>query len=686
MLTLIISIGAVITAILVAIIVIIRRYKHFSNLALFISLFATASVIFGDLMCISRPELIFEWKRFVFISEAVMVSSWFLFALRFARVNYWDTINFFSKILVFLSPLLMIIFVLLKIESFFYSPEFDTERILFLDNPGYIFNLLLLFYSVMSIISLETTLKSSSGLDKWNIKYLLIGVGGILAINVFYYSHALLYRSIDMNLLPVRSGIILVSILFIAYSLLKQNVMDVEIRVSRSIFYRSLSVLIVGGYLLGLGIIGEGMRYFGPEVGKNITTFLGFAGAILVLTILLSEKLRRKAIVFISKNFYGQKYDYKDQWLKFTRHISLTSSFKELLGEIAETFRDAIGARGISIWLKEKKIDEYTCVEVLDAVMVETKPDESLIKFFKDKKWVLSIYDVNCREIVTANARFIEESEASLIVPLFNADELIGFIVLREGLAGNEYNYEDYDLLKTLASQATAAIINMKLLEELTEVKEVEAMGRLSSFIIHDLKNATSMLSLITQNAENHIDNPEFQKDAVRAISNSAIKINGIIDKLKTLPKKRRLDLKDWNLSKCVKTTLSELNINGGKKLSFKEPGHIKATFDKEEISKVIINLIVNAIEATDYNGEIEIVVGEEGGMGFVRVSDNGCGMSREFMENHLFKPFQTTKKKGLGIGLYQCKTIVEAHAGKLNVNSEEGKGTVFSMYLPRIP
>ena len=671
--------------VLIAVIVIIGRHRSFSNVALFISLIATASVLFGDSMCMFKPESVIAWKKFVHISEAIMVSSWLLFSLRFAKVNYWDTISTFSRILVFLSPVLMIIFVLLRSESFFYSPEFASERVLFLNNPGYIYNIVLLLYSVMSIIGLEMTLKSSSGLEKWNIKYMLIGIGGILAINIFYYSHALLYRSINMNLLLVRSGVILISIILIAYSFVKQSAMNVEISISRSVFYRSLSLLIVGIYLVGLAIIGEGMRYFGPEVGKNITTFLGFAGAILLLIIILSEKLRRKAMVFINKNFYSQKYDYRDQWLKFTQCISLARSFDDLLGLIAKSFRDAIGARGVTIWLKEKDIGEYLFAGALDADPVETKPDEGLIRFLREKKWILDIHDLNCREIVAANAGFIEESTASLIIPLLNGDELIGFILLREGLAGNEYNYEDYDLLKTLASQATAAILNMKLSEELTEAKEMEAMGRLSSFIIHDLKNATSMLSLIAQNAEEHIDNPDFQKDAIKAISNSSGKINAIIEKLKNLPKKTSLALQDSDLGTCVKTAISELNINGNANLSFKEARRVDARFDREEITKVIINLIINALDATDYKGEIEVLVDEEGDMGFVTVSDNGCGMSREFIEKHLFKPFQTTKKKGLGIGLYQCRTIVEAHSGKLKVDSEKGKGTVFTMYLPKI-
>jgi signal transduction histidine kinase len=105
--------------------------------------------------------------------------------------------------------------------------------------------------------------------------------------------------------------------------------------------------------------------------------------------------------------------------------------------------------------------------------------------------------------------------------------------------------------------------------------------------------------------------------------------------------------------------------------------------FDREEIRKVVLNLIINAIDASARNGKIKIKVGIENDMGFIMVSDNGIGMSKEFIETKLFKPFQTTKKKGLGVGLYQCKAIVEAHSGKMRVKSTEGEGTDFFVYLP---
>ncbi|MBI4683520.1 MAG: PEP-CTERM system histidine kinase PrsK [Nitrospirae bacterium] len=683
MVILILSIITCVTAILTAVLVVFKRYQRLTNTVFFISMFSTSAVIFGDSVSIYMPDLLVFWKRSVLINESIMVTSWLLFTLSFAREDSWNSVNNISKIMMFLSPLLMIFSVVIPMERVFYSPEFASEKILFLDNAGYIFNFLLLLYSVISIMNMEATLKSSSEIARWQIKYVLIGSGGIIAVNIFYYSYALLYRSINMNLLPVRAGVVLISVLLIGFAIFKHKAMNVKVTVSRKVVYKSISLIIVGAYLLGLGILSEGMRYLGPEVGRNITTFLGFVGAILVLTIILSERLRRKAIVLINKNFYSQKYDYREQWLQFTQQISLKHTFDELLKAIAGAFKEAIGSRGVSVWLKEKDNGKYQCVEVLGAEIVTTSPNKELVEFLQNRKWVLNVSDDNCRAIVLSSYEFIEKTRASLIVPFLHMDRLVGFIILREALAKDEYNFEDYDLLKTLARQAALSIMNAKLSEELIEAKEMEAMGRLSSFIIHDLKNAASMLSLLAQNAEEHIDNPDFQRDAIRSVSNTSEKIKGIIGKLKNLPVKRSLDFENCDLGLCVKTAISELNLNGNSRLSYTESEHVKAKMDKNEIIKVIVNLIINAFDAAGRESEVKVSVGEEDGVAFIKVSDKGCGMSAEFIEKCLFKPFQTTKKKGLGIGLYQCKTIIEAHSGRIRVFSQEGKGTDFIVNLP---
>jgi putative PEP-CTERM system histidine kinase len=678
-----VSVISIIMAVFMSIAVVSRKHQSLFSYALSLGLLTTAFALLGDSMIVLRPDLLMKWKSVVFICEVVMASSWLLFAVSFSKSSNWNSISRFPKFLIYISPLLIIYSILLPLDEFFYSPEFESEQILFLGNSGYIFNLLLLLYSILAITNLEATLKSSSGITRWNIKYMIIGIGGIMAMNIFYYSHSLLYRSLNMNFMPVRTGVFLFLNLVIGFSILRHKVMDVDIVVSRKIVYRSIALFVVGSYLLGLALIGEGLRYFGTDVGKNITALLGFIGAVIVLTIILSEKFRRKIMLVINKNFYSQKYDYRDQWLNFTKRISLKHSFDDLLNSIAEGFMEAIGTRGIAIWFDENANGEYTCVKQLHLPNVDVMPDNAIIEFLKTKKWIFNVHEQNCREVIASNTEFIKRTRTSLIIPLLNVDELIGFIVLMEGLASDDYNYEDYDLMRTLARQTTVAILNAKLMEELTEAKEMEAIGRLSSFIIHDLKNTASMLSLTAQNAEQHMDNPEFQKDAIRTVINTTEKIKSIIEKLKTLPEKAELHYSSADLGSCVQSVVIEMQLNGRAALSYSAVEPVLAEFDEEEIRKVVSNLIINALDATNGKGEIRITTGREENMGYVRVSDNGCGMSSEFIQKNLFKPFHTTKKKGLGIGLYQCKTIVEAHSGRLKVSSHEGKGSDFTLYLP---
>jgi putative PEP-CTERM system histidine kinase len=601
----------------------------------------------------------------------------------FARSGGWSSNGKFSRVLLFLSPLLIVFCIVKPVESFFYSPGFGIEDVLFLEKTGYIFNLCILLYSIISIMNLEATLKSSSGIKRWNIKFMLMGIGVILSLNIFYYSHALLYRSLTQGFLPVRAGIILVAMLLLGISLLRFEGSDIKITVSRGMLFRSLSLLIVGIYLLGLGVIAKGMSYFSPEIGKNITTFFAFIGAIIALTIILSEQLRRKAKVFISKNFYRQKYDYREQWLKFTRRISFKHSFEDLLESIAEGFKDAIGVKGAAIWLKSKETGQYNCYMTDDDEVLPLKPNNDMIEFLHNNQWIINVQDKKSKEVVDNNIHFLEKTRASLVVPLMQRTDIMGFIVLFEAMADNEYNFEDYDLLKTLAKQAASAILNARLSEELAESKEIEAVGRISSFIVHDLKNAASMLSLTAQNAEEHIDDPDFQRDAIRTISNSADRIKKIIQKLKELPGNSNVKMHRHDLSICVKNAIKEMNVNGNSKITYRETTSVRTKFDNSEITKVINNLMLNALEATEPGGQVTITTGRDNNSAYVKVSDNGCGMSREFIEKRLFKPFQTTKKQGLGIGLYHCKAIVEAHSGSLKVSSQEGKGTDITLHLP---
>jgi signal transduction histidine kinase len=108
-----------------------------------------------------------------------------------------------------------------------------------------------------------------------------------------------------------------------------------------------------------------------------------------------------------------------------------------------------------------------------------------------------------------------------------------------------------------------------------------------------------------------------------------------------------------------------------------------KIDIDPDQIEKVLVNLLLNANEAVDEKGEIRVATDRRSGWAVLTVADNGCGMSEEFIARSLFQPFRTTKSEGLGIGLFQCRRIVEAHRGRIVVESALDQGTTFRVELP---
>jgi putative PEP-CTERM system histidine kinase len=238
-------------------------------------------------------------------------------------------------------------------------------------------------------------------------------------------------------------------------------------------------------------------------------------------------------------------------------------------------------------------------------------------------------------------------------------------------------------LIETLGAQLASGLMNLKLSARLRHAKEIEAFQTVSTFFVHDLKNLASRLSLTMQNLPSNFDNPEFRSDALRVMSSSLGKIDDMCARLAMLRQGVELKPSECDLMELVSSTLSEFKTNLKADLRQNLQPVPKARIDSEQIHKVLTNLVINANEAVNGGGVIQVSTIQEGNNVGFAVRDNGCGMSEEFIEKSLFRPFQTTKKKGLGIGLFHSKLIVEAHQGTLEVNSSPGEGTEFRVLLP---
>jgi putative PEP-CTERM system histidine kinase len=265
---------------------------------------------------------------------------------------------------------------------------------------------------------------------------------------------------------------------------------------------------------------------------------------------------------------------------------------------------------------------------------------------------------------------------------LVGRGEVFGLIILGDRVAGAAFTAQDFDMLKCVGDHATASLLNVQLSRRLLQAKEFEAFQTMAAFFVHDLKNAASTLNLMLQNLPVHFDDPAFRADALRGVSKTVDHINDLIGRLTLLRHELRIQPADADLNEVVTKAIA--GLDSGSSPLVRDLSPIPSiSLDREQIIKVVTNLVLNAQESSGGVGEVRVATKSGPGWAVIEVADQGEGMSAEFVERSLFRPFQTTKKKGLGIGMFQSKMIVEAHSGRIAVTSAPGKGTTFQVFLP---
>jgi putative PEP-CTERM system histidine kinase len=270
-------------------------------------------------------------------------------------------------------------------------------------------------------------------------------------------------------------------------------------------------------------------------------------------------------------------------------------------------------------------------------------------------------------------------------IALAARQQLLGVVTLSGRLTQEPFSDEDFELMKTMADQAAASLLNLQLSRRLLRAKEMEAFQTVSTFFVHDLKNLAAKLSLMVQNLPVHYDNPAFRADMLQVISNSVGKMNAMCSRLTLLTTHIDLNLLETDLNKLVDNTLTELDSIGSVAVTRELRPLPQVQVDAEQLRKVLQNLLLNAIDAVGPDGEIGVTTEHSGRWVVMTVRDNGCGMSSEFLTRSLFEPFQTTKSQGLGIGMFHSKMIVEAHRGRIEADSVEGQGSMFRVLLPLV-
>ena len=547
--------------------------------------------------------------------------------------------------------------------------------------PGKAVAVYLLLANVLLLYLFENTYRSATVADRVTLKYPFLGILAASAINFAVTSRVLAISTVERYFFVAHScGVIILAASFL-YASIRYSLFDVRVYVNLKRSPSIISIVVAGLYLLSLGIITLLARLLGLSYDRFVTMVIGIFAVFLFLAVLISGKAKRRLRTFLSENFYLARYNYRKEWRRYGEIMTSGTTIDEFLSNVISSLCDTMVVRRGIIWADVNHGATGTYGFARDGLDPDLVQD--LLRLTAREPVI--VFKKPLVELARAEGKWIHA-----VARLGQADECRGLILLGEKDLNRSYTEEDEDFLATIAFQAKLALDNLLMEERIIEARQMDSFSRFSSFVIHDLKNTVGMLSLVAENARSNIGSAEFQADALETIRRSVDKMQRLITSLNVHKMPASLSKSEIDLAQLVERATEDLKqvaSHAGVELRFTGGTCTRSFVDVPAINRVVENLVLNAIEATGEGGAVLVrmeTINDEWAR--IAVKDSGAGFDPEYLRDHLFHPFYSTKKNGLGVGLIMCKFLVEAHGGKLAVTSSPGRGSTVSVTLPTAP
>jgi putative PEP-CTERM system histidine kinase len=542
--------------------------------------------------------------------------------------------------------------------------------------------------AVVILMNLEKTFRSAVGTMQWKIKFLVIGLGIVFGARIYTLSQALLFSADILVLSDVDTVALLIGCVLIVIAFVRSGFGEIDVYPSHAVLRTSLTVVLAGAYLFVVGVLAQVVVRTGKADAFQFQALVVLMAFALLAVLLLSNRIRQRIHRIVSRHFKRPQYDFRQIWTRVTQSMTNVFDPSGLCAAAAKLISETFNVLSVSIWLLDEQHrlafaastskSERDATDLLPRVDQDFASIRVLTKPF-DLEKAKGDYAEGLRQISLSQFR---TGGNPICVPLCAGNRCIGVVILADRVGGMPYTVEELDLLKCMGDQIAVGLLNLRLTDEIARGKELEAFQAMSAFFVHDLKNAASTLSLTLQNLPVHFDDPVFRQDVLRGIGETADRINAVISRLAAL-RHLELNLAEVDVNLLVDDAVKALNGSADIKVTKRLGLQPKLRLDRDQVGSVITNLLLNARDAVGSTGEIRIETTQNDSWAVVSISDNGCGMSPAFLKSSLFRPFQSTKKKGLGIGMFQSKMIVEAHSGRITVDSEPAVGTTFRVMLP---
>lgn len=541
--------------------------------------------------------------------------------------------------------------------------------------------------AVMGLILVEQLFRSVAEDSRWNVKPLCLALLVQFVFDVYLFSDAMMFGQIDGDALSVRGFVHAMTVPLLMLTTERSKDWASKIRLSQKAAFHSVTLLFSGIYLLFMAGIGYYVRYFGGEWGRAFQLALVFAAILLLGILLVSGSMRAKMKVLVGKHFFHYRYDYREEWLRFTQTLTAQDSPQSMGEQVIRGLANMVESPAGILWLREAGQESYRQSarwNLPECASIEPL-NSPLCRFLLTSGWVINLEEYRCFparyngfELPTWLS---ELPNAWLIVPLMAGSEMHGFVILSSSRTPLNVNWEVNDLLRTAGCQAASFLAKMQATEALLEVRKFDAFNKMSAFVVHDLKNIVTQLSLMLKNAERHHNNPEFQQDMLMTVDHAVERMRQLMMQLREgAPPPGGIC--GVNLADVV-LRIQKDKMNQGRSIDVRIQERLVARGHDERLERVIGHLVQNALDASTNEGKVWISVERKNDKATIEVGDTGQGMTKEFIRDRLFKPFQSTKDSGMGIGAYESAQYVRELGGEMSVESEPGIGTRILVSLP---
>jgi putative PEP-CTERM system histidine kinase len=464
-----------------------------------------------------------------------------------------------------------------------------------------------------------------------------------------------------------------------------------RIRLSRAATFQSLSLFAICAYFALMAIVATALRGSGVDWSAALPIAVLAAMTVGAMVLLPSARARGWVKVKLAKHLFEHRYDYRTEWLRFTETLGRAGPDAPPLSErIVKAFADVVDSPGGLLLVGEGSASvELAASWNWSGEMPSAAGLSDAGRLWGEIEESSRIIEFEALRHGWANARdgtlpvpdwMLDDRSIWSGVPLLHQQRMVGLVILAAPEYRRALDWEDFDLLRTAGNQAASTLAEAMGQEALANAQRFEEFNRRFAFILHDIKNLVSQLSLLARNAQRHADNPEFRADMVATLQSSVGKMNDLLARLAPESSSRVQRVHAQPLRPILTQAIAARRRD--RDVQLLGDAGLCAFVDPDALEQAVSHLLQNALDASS-GTPVSVRVDADGERIAISITDKGVGMDGDFVRNRLFQPFASTKPGGFGIGAFEARSLVNAMGGQISVDSRPGRGTTFTITLP---